>query len=679
VLRAPVAVGLAALSIACGSGTDPKPQPKSRYDHLEIRLSPARAFYPVRDTVRATGIGVLPDGTTEVLVSHVTWRVLDPTLASIDNAFTPLMTVLGRGTATLEVQAEGLTARVPVLLKGLLHDAKIVSSETWRAADAPHVVQGFLGVGGTDTAVVTIEPGASGSEVIFRAGSGLKFGEFRAEPGRVVIPAGGGTVAMSGDPAVQDSWIGLYLEGAGRSELRNVTFRHCGAAPTFEVRGGCVLAARNAAGFAPSVVIDGVTITGAREVGITLGNEVTLAAGSRNLTVTGTDGHPATVSADIAGRMPQGGRYDGNAEDAIWISTGLVERSTTLFSVGVPWRIAGGLTVQGPAEPVLTIPAGSVVRVDGVARIAVGVNGRGSLVVGDPAGAPVTFEPSGSAWTGILLSDGANPSSLYHVVMRDCGNADACLTVFGGSGTGSRVFVQDVTIRNSRTVGVRLTAEARFEVGSSGLTITGSADVPLVMPPDAVPSVPPGSYLGNTLDVIRLYGYEVTRSATWVSRGLPILAPQGLFIWHPNNDPLLTIERGVTLQLGPSARVVAAEEWPGALEVRGTADAPVRFSAVTPGVPGSWMGVELGNHGDSRTRFNYLEILDAGAGEAVPYAGAVRLQVDPGGVLRNTTVRRSSSCGVVLFNGNSYAEDYTAPPFGNTFTELGGPALCRQP
>lgn len=92
--------------------------------------------------------------------------------------------------------------------------------------------------------------------------------------------------------------------------------------------------------------------------------------------------------------------------------------------------------------------------------------------------------------------------------------------------------------------------------------------------------------------------------------------------------------------------------------------------------PGWWLGVELGRSADSRTGFEYLEIRDAGAGPP-GWGGGVRMWVDPGGVLRNTTVRGSPTCGVVLFNGSSWSEDYTMPSFGNVFADVAGPLLCR--
>lgn len=76
-------------------------------------------------------------------------------------------------------------------------------------------------------------------------------------------------------------------------------------------------------------------------------------------------------------------------------------------------------------------------------------------------------------------------------------------------------------------------------------------------------------------------------------------------------------------------------------------------------------------------RLEHVEVRDAGLGSE-GIGGAVRLMSDPGGLLRNTRIVRSATCGIFLstLHGGTWAEDYTAPAFGNSFVELSGPARC---
>jgi hypothetical protein len=344
----------------------------------------------------------------------------------------------------------------------------------------------------------------------------------------------------------------------------------------------------------------------------------------------------------------------------------VIRDSATWLNPGVPLRLVGQVGVSGIA-PVLTLPAGLVVRADPLATISVGTNGLGGLKVGESGGPLTILESTGNGWGGLELS---GSSSLTRVEIRDCGLYGACIRAGGPTG----LHVEDVTIRNSRGTGIVLNG-AGFAPTSANLTITGSQGAPIEIPPDAVPSLPQGDYTLNDRDVIQLRGGAVTRTATWRSPGVPFFAPQGLDITGVDTDPVLTLQPGVVLQLGADMRVVVADfRGPGALRALGTAAEPILFTSEIPGVPGSWMGVELGTAADERTRLDHVEIHDAGAGDAGG-AGAVRLQLDPGGVLRNTRILRSSSCGVMLFAG-SWAEDYTNPVLGNSFAAVTGPPVC---
>ena len=141
-------------------------------------------------------------------------------------------------------------------------------------------------------------------------------------------------------------------------------------------------------------------------------------------------------------------------------------------------------------------------------------------------------------------------------------------------------------------------------------------------------------------------------------------------------DSTLVLEPGVTIEVGVGMRVTAGF---GNLVAVGTASDPIVFRSVTPGVPGSWMGIELGaGLPGPGTRLEHVVIADAGAGSP-GYAGALRLGADPGGVLHNSTIVRSSSCGIVLFNGHAWTDDYTDPTFGNTFVDIAGPLRCQPP
>ena len=657
-LRFATVAALAAAVGSCQSGTEPG----SAIDHLEISLTPTRASYPPGDTLHATVVALSKEGTW-LRTGSPQWRSLEPDIAGVLPS--GRITARSRGEATIEAEVDGVTAQVRVQVRGVLHTVHIDVNETWRAADTPHVVQGYLNVGGffsldaKDTATLTIEPGAT---VRFRSGSGLYFADI--EPGRLVIPAAGDRVVMEGDSTARGSWVGLAFLGYGRSELRNVTLRHCGANSPSGGTMACLTASGNYGGRRPELLIDDVTITDAHH-GVDIGHWVTMAPGSRVLSVENTDGRKVTLSPQVLATFPRGGRFAGNSEQEIRVTNGLVERSGTWSSLGLPLRLMGEVLLSGADWPTITVPGGVVLRADPGAGI---TEEQGRLLVGDSAGLPVILESTGDGWQGIALGHGG--SAIRNAEMRDCGLlTQACLEFNGPAEADSGLIVQDLAIRSSRSAGVR--AGGRFNPSSRNLTITESAGVPLEVAADVVPSIPPGDYRLNATNAIRVWNDAVWRSATWRDHGLPYLLPVGLVIGAMADRPTLTLEPGVILQMGIGTNLLIGE---GALRAVGTGVDPILFTSATPDVAGSWGGIDASMAVDAGTRLEYVEIHDAGA-----YGGAMRMWVDPGGVLRNSTIRRSPHCGIIYLGTQDWADDYTDPAFGNSFIDVDGPARCRPP
>lgn len=651
----------AAVGGAFGCGTDGATS--VAIDHLELSIAPTRPYYPVGDTVRATAFSFSADG-RPVRAERPRWRALTPTLVQVDPD--GLIRALAPGEATIEAEVEGLRAQVEVTVRGLLHHALIIDrNETWRVIDTPHVVGRYLYIGGlgagTNTTILTIEPGVT---VRFRPGAGLLFGDI--EPGALVIPAGGDPVVMEGESPTRGSWVGLSFDGAGRSELRNLTIRHCGADTPSGNPSSCLEAIGTYGGPSPELLIDGVTISDAHDA-VDLWHWCTLDPDSRSLSIENVDGHLATISPRLVSTFPRGGHFTGNAESELRIRGGPVDQSATWAAAGAPWRLIGTVTLEGPSEPTITMPAGLQVRADPAGGFTVGLGG---LLVGDTAGPPVIVESTGQGWAGIALAHSAG-TALRNVLLKGC--AQPCLTVGGPGVTDSGLVLEEVTIDGARSAGIHLGVGVTFHPASRDLTIARVEGVPINLAPEAVQTIPRGDYRFNEIDAIRVRAGVITSSATWRNHGLPYSLPDGLAITSIGDQPSLTLEPGVTLQLGIGTRVSG-----GTLVAIGTPTAPITFTSATPGVPGSWVGIEVGNGENVPARLEFVEIQDAGAGPG-GFGGALRLVVDPGSVLRHSTIRRSASCGIILLNGSPWIDDYDDPALGNSFIEVAGQALCQAP
>jgi hypothetical protein len=380
-----------------------------------------------------------------------------------------------------------------------------------------------------------------------------------------------------------------------------------------------------------------------------------------------TRGYVAAVAAGLVGAFPRGGTFTGNDAAEILIRGGRVTDSVNWGVLPLPLVLAGGVLVEGPSNPVLTLPAGFHLRADRGAGFDFA---SGGIIAGAVAGAPVVLESSGDGWGGITIEHPAG-SALRNVVMQDCGvGQGACLVIGPQGGFESGLLVQDVVIRGSHGTGVITEPGGRFDSASSNLTITQSAGYPLSMFMWTIPSVPSGDYRGNGIDAIRVGAGSIDESVTWKNLGVPYRTLDGFAIGSSTVFPTLTLEPGVTIQVGLGKSIEVGR---GALIAVGTPTDTIHFASVTPGVAGSWMGINLS--GDGTMQLRYVDIADAGWGP-IGYYGAVRFAADPGGVLRNSTVRRTLSCGLVVLNGNAWTDDYTAPAFGNVFLDIPGPLRC---
>jgi hypothetical protein len=229
----------------------------------------------------------------------------------------------------------------------------------------------------------------------------------------------------------------------------------------------------------------------------------------------------------------------------------------------------------------------------------------------------------------------------------------------------SGLVAQNLTIQGSRSAGIWMGICGKIHPTSNNITITGSASVPFDLATASIPALPAGNYHGNGWDVVRVRGGYPERM-TWRNIGIPYALLGGF-----SADSTLTLGPGVAIQVDTGSAFSVG--W--GLITQGTAAEPITFTSITPGVAGSWIGINVGNAPEG-AHLDHVVIADAGGGPA-GYSGAIRFGVDPGGILTNSTIVRSATCALILFNGNSWTDDYTAPAFGNTFTGVAGPLRCQ--
>lgn len=664
------------ISSAC-SDAGPTGTDGDQFVSIQVDLVLPRGSLYVSDSVQLLLRGTREDGAT-ITLHDAAWTSSNAGIASVG----PSDHLIGRSRGRIEVTGTSRSGSGSAFVDvaGTLHRADVTTSETWSVDGSPHVVDTVLSVGGSSPVTLTIESGAS---VYFRDGAGLDVGLYG--DGRLQAGGAGPQIVFAHEDsaAAPGSWKGLRFIGPGASVLSNAVIRGCGTPwddqwPIL----GCV-ALRGAIDRAsPELTVSDVHITEGVGFGFVADPGTRVGSGSHGLSVTSFSGSAGAAPADQLARFPYGGAFTDLEQPQFLIFGDTIEESLDWKPIGIPWVLLGDLLVQGSSGPTVTMAAGARVQFEYPASIIVGRDLPGVLHVGEASGDPVVLEMrpgiGAPTWGGIHLLEHSAGSTLVDVEMSDCGIGfrQACVAVVGGgSGVGPSTLMSDLTIRRSAAYGVSLAEGARFAPGSAGLDVSGSALAPLRLESGSVFTIPAGSYSANVQEVIVVTTLDVlTGDHRWLDHGVPYRVDGGLGIEHESN-PILTLDPGVELQMGNGAGVFVGRLGPGTLRAIGTPSQPIRFrSSASASHPGYWLGFSFEELADPSTLLEHVIVEEAGA--TVVWSAAVYFHSDMGPVFRNSTIRRSGSCGVRRGPGGVWTTDFTDPSLANLFEENEGPHQC---
>lgn len=609
----------------------------------------------------------------------VVWRSSNTSVMRVDTSGTA--TGVAVGSATISAAGSGLTDSVAVKVIGTRHRSPITASETWTKAGSPHLVVAQLPVGGPGGVTLTMEAGV---EVMFTDTAGLIFGVNGAG---LLLAQGSAaaTITLHDTSATPNpgGWIGLTFRGNNRSELHHVVVSGCGHARKDDDPVACLVVGHRIPEPDPTLLLDSVLVQLGAGAGVLLQDKARFVSGSAALSVHNMRGHIATLPAGAALLFPLGGTFVGNDTNEVRLSADTLRESATWTS-SIPWAVVGPILIEGPAHPVLTIPAGMTLPFGFGAGFVVGKNAPGGLLIGS-AGGPVVDLPSlrGSTWAGVDFYPAALPSAIDDASLEDCGNyndvlyGQGCVFIIGNFADSAPAPVfENVTIQRATDVGVSAVGGGRFGAGSHDLTISGTGGTigaPLWFYLSSPSSLPKGTYTGNAQDVAHVYAVDITGDETWHNPGVPYLLSNGLSVGD-SADPTLTLDSGVVLQLVPGGGVSIGDLAPGGLRAIGTATAPVTLTGQYV-MPGAWMGVSIGAYADTTTQFDHVILDNGGASDGILATG-FRVAKDYGPIIRNTLIIHSAGCGITRMTGVPWTTDFTIPALGNTFQSNAGPAQC---
>jgi hypothetical protein len=237
------------------------------------------------------------------------------------------------------------------------------------------------------------------------------------------------------------------------------------------------------------------------------------------------------------------------------------------------------------------------------------------------------------------------------------------------------LYVDHVTVKGSRGVGVAVRSLGTFVPGSHDLVVTGSGGdkwpYPISLEEHSMDSLPTGSYTGNKRDEIYLRlvgaGDGLKVDATLHDRGVPYRLEGGFNVAANEDGKLstLTIEPGVTMKF-PKGKSFKVEHWTGndpatgVLRALGTAERPILLtSAEDSPAPGDWLGLWFGLVPSAQNKLDHVIIEYAGAdcgcslatcSAITDFEAAVLLTNRPEGgtaFITNSTIRHIAGHGVV--------------------------------
>jgi len=533
----------------------------------------------------------------------------------------------------------------------------ITESVTWKEGSTI-IIGGGIRVGGSQTVVITIEPGVT---VKFAEGAYLDFA-YRDNTYATIIAKGTKDKPIrftSNSPSPSaGNWKGLnFYKGAVNCEFDNCIFEYGGSNNSY----GNIYIEETA------VAITNCQFLNSASTGIILKENGNFSAFTGN-TFTAMHNYPVSIYPNGISSMGSGNIYEQGASIYVDADNNLTQSgSFTWKNQGIPFVFDGGLRAgtKNSQGMQLTIEPGMVIRFTESSYIDFSYSDDeyATVIAKGTADNHIVFtsnSPSQAAgdWKSLNFYKGAVNCEFEYCDFKYGGAYEYHGMVY----IEDKVSFKNCSFTNSKSYGIRLDETGEFSAFTNN-SFSNHQTAPVYIYPNAVTTMGTSNSFesGSMIVVYASANLDKSGNHTWLNQGVPYRM-SGQMRVGSTNGTTLTINAGTVLafESGSGIEVAYWDENTGKLICNGEIDNIVTFTSVSPSPQkGDWKGIYF-NKNVADSKLNYCLIDYAGSNE---YNGAVSLD-DSGNntiTISNSTISHSASYGITVDNNSSV--DYSTVTF----------------
>ena len=457
----------------------------------------------------------------------------------------------------------------------LNHSGSITSSETWAAADNPHIVTADVLVYGGAT--LTIPPGCL---VKFNSGVGLAIGIYNSTAtliadGTSVNPI---TFTSNASTPAPGDWAGVHFYSAtdDSATIMDYCTVEYGGDGGFNTNIYCSYA---------SPTIQNCTIQHSDGYGIYCDNYS--APTLTNNTISDNGLFPISEYSNQLDSNVTGNTGSSNGTDAIEVRGGVITSSHTWVVQDFYFNVTDATHVYNGAT--LTIPPGCLVKFNAGTALYIGYYSGATLNADGTSGNPITFTsnvstPAPGDWSGIVFFNSTDDASTI---------MDYCTVEYGGYDSynsnihcnSASPTIQNCTIQHSDEYGIYCDGYSAPTLTNN--TISNNGSYPITEFCDMLDSNVTGNTgSANGTNAIEVRGGAILSSHTWVVQGFYFNVTAAT---HVYNGATLTIPPGCLVKFDSGTALYIGYYSAATLNAVGTSVNPITFTSneATP-APGDW-------------------------------------------------------------------------------------------